>query len=660
MEQKVNKVNKNIKSKIIFTVLIAGGVLNDLVLRALTVGGPLYWKPIITSISMMTLIGVLSFLISNKRRNKVCISVSAFLGILNSVNYSYYKYYSSFISFSLFKQLKQFKKLGNSVMEAFDFKILIFLIPTIILIVVIKKLNKIESIHENIVDSKRQLLKPFTIGILLLSMVTMTLTSTDFSRLVKQWNRPYLVEQLGVYSYTVADFIKSFSFSVSLTKPPKLQQEEVSTIFEDLVEDNSNSRIENEYSNIFKGRDVYVIHYESAQSFAMEQEFSDGPVTPFLNKMASEGLYFDNFYPQHSVGTSSDSEFTFNTSLLPINNGTVFITHADREYMSLQKLLKKEGYHTMSMHGNVGDFWNRNIMYEALDYDRFYSKDDYEIDEEIGLGLSDMSFFRQSIDIIKGLKEEDKDTPIMATLITLTNHYPFNDLEHYGEFNVDHMEDTDIANYFKSFHYADKALQSFIEGMDKEGLLDNAVVVLYGDHHAKISKEDFTLLYNYDETTGEFRHRDDPDYVSISGAFNKQLKRTPFIIWTKDQKVNEVVSTPMGMVDALPTLGNMLGIFNPYQLGKDMMNLEDNTVVFPDGDWVNNEYFYSASSSKLYGIESNELIEEPEAIIAEVDVDKKIELSNNIIDNNLIRYFNVLLANNKPNGHIVESDIDKM
>lgn len=51
--------------------------------------------------------------------------------------------------------------------------------------------------------------------------------------------------------------------------------------------------------------------------------------TPFLKKLSLESLFFNNFYPQHSLGTSSDSEFTFSTSLYLINNRKVFIDHAD-------------------------------------------------------------------------------------------------------------------------------------------------------------------------------------------------------------------------------------------------------------------------------------------------------------------------------------------
>ena len=42
------------------------------------------------------------------------------------------------------------------------------------------------------------------------------------------------------------------------------------------------------------------------------------------------------------------------------------------------------------------------VMHERLGYNKFYSKTSYTIDESIGLGLSDKSFFKQSVPIMKG------------------------------------------------------------------------------------------------------------------------------------------------------------------------------------------------------------------------------------------------------------------
>ena len=658
MKIKLNKIKDNAvniaKNNIILILLITGAIVSDILLRAMTTGFTLYWKPIATSISMIILFSILSFFLAYKRRNLYYVVLSTVIGLVNAANFLYYRFYNSFISLSIFEQIKQLDDLGEGVSRSImDVRIILFAIPTIILVLVIRKLNKVDYFEER--ESYRikgEMFRAFSIGALLLTLVASTLTSTDMSRITKQWNRPYLVEQLGIYSYTVADFVKN-AFTPKITTLP---EEEVDFVLSDLVDDNIDSLKKNDYKDIFKGKDIYVIHYESAQSFAMDVEMPDGPVTPFLNKLASQGLHFSNFYPQHSVGTSSDTEFTFNTSLLPINDGTVFITHTDREYISLPKMLKDEGYNTISMHGNNGDFWNRNVMHRSLGFNKFFSQKDYEKDEVIGLGLSDMSFFRQSLEKIKEIKEYD-ESPIMATLITLTNHYPFDDIEKYGEFNLGYLEGTGIGNYLKSYHYADSALEAFFIGMEEEGLLDNAVVVIYGDHHAKISKDDYKKLYNYDEESDTYFTEEDPRYIEIDTVFSKELKRTPFIIWSKDYNLAKEIDTPMGMVDALPTISNMFGVFNPYQLGRDIMSVEDNTVIFPNEDWINEDVYYTASNEEYYSLESHEPIEDEDLININQDAEHKILLSNNIIQNNLIKYYNGVLAQNKNPIRIIEDNI---
>ena len=91
-----------------------------------------------------------------------------------------------------------------------------------------------------------------------------------------------------------------------------------------------------------------------------------------INKLVKESMYFDNFYAQNSVGTSSDTEFSLNTSLMPVNSGTVFVSYTDRTYISLESLLHDKGYYTFSMHANKGSMWNRNRMHPSLGYDKLY------------------------------------------------------------------------------------------------------------------------------------------------------------------------------------------------------------------------------------------------------------------------------------------------
>lgn len=317
--------------------------------------------------------------------------------------------------------------------------------------------------------------------------------------------------------------------------------------------------------------------------------------------------------------------------------------HADKEYNTIQKLLLDKGYHTMSMHGNNGSFWNRNIMYPNIGFEEFLDKKDFVIDEEVGLGLSDESFYRQSVEMIKERKNESQG-PVMATLVSLSNHYPFDDLDVYGDFDTGYLEGTAVSNYLKSMNYADRALESFFRQMDEEGLLDNAAVIIYGDHHAKISQGDYELIYNYDAETNVLTDKTDENYQIVDKAYLKQVRKTPFLIWTKDNSLQEKIVQPMGMIDVMPTLGNMLNINNPYGLGQDIFNVEENTVVFPNGSFLTKDYYYCSLALKVYDMESNDLLfseaEFNQQFLDKIQgISETLEFSSHIIENNLIKHY---------------------
>ena len=330
---------------------------------------------------------------------------------------------------------------------------------------------------------------------------------------------------------------------------------------------------------------------------------------------------------------------------MPAVSGTVFINYWDRKYVTIPNLLKEQGYYTFSMHGNNGTFWNRNIVHEKLGYDNyFYHTKDYEIDETIGLGLSDKSFFNQSVPKIKDIAKNNKN--FYGLLIMLTNHTPFSYIEPYSDYSVDYkvnnktypyLEGTTLGNYFKSVHYADEAIEEFLDDLDKEGLLDNTVVVIYGDHDAKIKKSEYEYFYNYNPITGKMLSTDDPDYHDVDYYEYELNRNVPFIIWTKDQQFNVEVEKVMGMYDVLPTLGNMFGFKSEYALGHDIFSVEDNIVVFPSGNWITDKMYYN--HQKQEGISLNPSVPVSVSYIEENSeyAEKIITVSNSIITYDLIR-----------------------
>ena len=640
----INIIKKDFLLEIFF---IMSNLLNALILRIVTVGNGLSISPLLMDLLFLILLSLLSPLFKRKNRGKFFITISVILALMCVINSIYYNYYSSFASISMLATAVFAKDVGDAIVQNVLKPIdLIYIWQIIAIYICYHKLKKFNYFNHEIKISKKEVVKKGLITafiILIISFFSMPLVA--WARLYKLWNRESVVINYGIYIYQVDDFIQSLTPQINSIFGHDNALKNVS----DYYEENKKETSENEYTSIFEGKNVLVIHYESMQTFPMYLSFNNEEVTPNLNKLSEEGIFFSNFYSQVGVGTSSDAEFTFNTSLMPSTSGTVFVNYFDREYISTPKLLKEKGYYTFSMHGNTGDFWNRNIMHENLGFDKFYSKDSYIIDETIGLGLSDKSFYNQSIEIIKNIKEE-QEKPYYGLLITLTNHTPFSDLELIDKYptTVDveidnqtvtrqYLNGTTMGNYLRSVHYADEALGEFINALDEEGLLEDTVLVIYGDHDARLSYNDFNLLYNYDPVTDGIKTEEDEGYIPYNKYTYELDRKVPFIIWTKDKEFNVEVTTPTGMIDALPTLGNMLGIKSDYALGTDIFSIKDkdNTIAFIDGSFLTSKIYYNTPKGEIYSI-SNEPITEDYIKERTTYSSDLIEVSNDIISYDLI------------------------
>lgn len=667
-QKQVKKIKKQLKkikeehiisqfcqNNLLLLTFIITSVINSTILRFFcmnSIENYLSIKAILADLIVTTFIGSFSFLFKPKNRFTYLLSFNIFLTLICIINSVYYTFYTSFASVSMLSLTQYISDVGDAVVEnVIQLKDMIYIIGPIALIIVYLRLKK--KNHRKIdikSERKRKTLKSLGFTGILLLIYLVTMNSLDVSRFMKQWNKEYIVMRFGIYVYQANDVVTSLQPKIS----SMFGYDKANKEFNDYFANISNEPETNEYTDLFKDKNVIVIHAESMMENAMRLSFNNQEVTPNLNKLASEGMFFSNFYSQVSVGTSSDSELTSTTSLLPTKSGTAFVSYSNRTYISIPKLLKEKGYYTFSMHANNADFWNRRKMYESIGYDRFYSKVDYKIDKEniIGLGLSDKEFFAQSVEKLKKInKEHDK---WYGLFIMLSNHTPFSDVEKYGEFPTDiketiveedgtekevvypYMEGTKLGNYFKSLHYADSALGEFIDELNEAGLLDNSIVVLYGDHDARLPRKDYNRLYNYDKENDTILDETDENYKEYDSYQYELGRKVPFLIWTKDMagtKLNMKIEDTMGMYDVMPTLGNMLGFYNKYALGHDIFNTrENNIVVFPNGNWVNNKMYYNSQKSAYLS-----LVEEP---ITEEEISNNTEYANKLLDvsNNIITF----------------------
>lgn len=657
-------------TNVLMITFVLTTVINSIIVRGMTIGNVFYIKPIIADLTIAIFVASFAYFFKPRNRFKYFFLWSIIFTLTCLVNAVYYKNYLSFASFSLLTTLTQLGGYTDALTEnILDFKDFIYFWQLFCLIFVHIQLRKKKYYPkvEKMEIRKIRFLNTIVVTLIMLGFFMSMLTSLDISRMKKQWNREYVVQEFGIYTYQANDLISYIRTKVNVM----FGYDEAAKSFREFYATKENDAHTNMYTNIFSGKNVIVIHAESIQNFLISDDNRDGKpasfngkeVTPNLNRLAKEGLYFSNFYSEESAGTSSDTEFTFNSSLLPASSGTVFMNYFDRQYVTTPKLFKELGYTTSSMHANRSSAWNRQQVHPNLGYDNLYFyKDAYEIDEQIGLGLSDSSFFRQSV---KHLKEIDKKNDKWYTLlIMLTNHTPFSDITRWeketgnvydvdykyegvdpetgkkGVISAPYMEDTTLGNYIKSAHYADNSIGEFVDQLDEEGLLDDTVLVIYGDHDNKLKRSVYNRYYNYDYKTDTVRKEGDEGYIDVDDYFYELNRSVPFIIWTKDMKgtkYNKEIKKVMGMIDVQPTLGNMFGFTNKYALGHDIFNIEENVVVFPSGNWLTDKVYYNSAKEEYRQIDLSNAITMDYIQYYQQYAEKIVEISNNIISYDLIK-----------------------
>src|SRR5574344_653779 len=655
-----NKLNKRFKAFLNFLqynkqfcAYVILSLLCCIFLRFYTIGNPTDIKPFLFDLAMSLIIGAFCFFYKPQKQFTYLFTCLILLTIVCVVNSIYYRFYSSFASFSLIAALGQVGEVGNAVFAKMDvWQFLYLLAPTSFYLFNRKLTNRdYFNFVAKFEKSKTLFKKVILAGSVVLVICIVTLSGTAFSRLAKQWNREYIVNRFGIVVYQINDLINTLKPTISTW----FGYDQALKSFNDYYSKNTISKSNNEYTNKFAGKNIVFVHMESMMTFLVNLKVNDVTITPNLNKLTEEGMYFSNFYPQIGVGTSSDTEFTLNTSLMPATNGTVFVSYYNRDYVSIPKLFKEKGYYTFSMHGNKAAMWNRDKMHPSLGYMDFYSKTSFNIDEVVGLGLSDKSFFKQAMPILENIETNNKT--YMGTIITLSNHTTFTNSEYFDQIDLtytttkynettkqneavtySYLEGTKLGDYIRSAHYADEALGEFINYINNSDKFNDTIFVFYGDHDPKLALSEFYNYYNFDKETGGIYTEENPNYVNYYYYANELNKKTPLIIWSKKTKLATNVNYYMGMIDVMPTIGNMFGIYNKYALGHDIFEIkDDNVIAFPNGNFLTSRVYYYNSKEEYKALNLDDPLSEDYINNCKNYTDKIIDISNGIIVHDLIK-----------------------
>lgn len=568
---------------------------------------------LINPIGIIALILGMAFFFSDHLKSKVILALHFVLSFILYGNLLYYRFFSDFITVPVLFQFQNVGGLSQSTLELMNWLDLLFLADVMILFVIIFRKN---MIRKKITRREKQ---PILIVSILMIVLTISASFIHEKHLFqKPYDRELLVKSIGNFNYHLFDILLSSKMSV---QSAIASSDEITEIKHYL--DQKQKKLEpNKLQGIAKGKNIFVISLESLQEFVINREIDGKEMTPFLNQLIKESYYFPNFYHQTAQGKTSDAEFMIDNGLYPLSGGSVFVRRPQNEFYSLPHILSEKGYYSAVFHSNTGTFWNREVMYESLGYDRFFSDKDYDVTEEnsVNYGLKDIPFVEQSIPYLQKLPK-----PFYAKMLTLTNHFPFI-LEEEDQVRASLDSNSNLVErYAATVSYTDEAMKIFFGKIKEAGLYEDSIFILYGDHYG-VSKNYYKELSTFLET-------------EITPAENVHLQKVPLIIHIPGQK-GEFIPTTGGQTDIRRTILHLLGVEPKKDLidfGEDLfMKGRKELVVFRDGSFVTDQYIFT--ENLCFDKETDEQIETDYCQPYFDDVQKELYYSDSIIYGDLLRF----------------------
>ena len=480
-----------------------------------------------------------------------------------------------------------------------------------------------------------------------------TEASSAYEIFLKPTNASLAIRNFGIIGYGLLD-IKEYLFPGDVTHTIEIDPDSIQSELEisvqsaidndtwlGLIEEESDEELNtlnkyfisndasttNEYTGTFEGKNVIVIMVESGNDILFNEEYY-----PNIARLAEHGYTFTNNYSPRNICSTGNNEMSAMISLYSINNNCTANVYQDNTYFeSIFNLFKDAGYSTNSFHGHYDQYYARDVIHKNMGSDAYYNAVDLDLDFQYSYGswASDEELMENYLEY---LAASDLSQPFMSFITTVTSHQPYNG-SGYGEayallFPEEYPQE--LKYYMSKLKVVDNAIGILLDGLDDLNILDDTVIVLFGDHYP-YAIEPATLNLELDYDAGLDSNADQVPLI----IYNSELESKEFLQYTS-------------YMNLTPTLANLFNLKFDSRLymGLDALSREyDSLVVFPDGSWKNENAYYNASTNEInYYTENMYTDEEILAINSKVRL--KLEMSSLAIRRNYFSYLENALNNN--------------
>ncbi|XCF04773.1 LTA synthase family protein [Tamlana crocina] len=394
--------------------------------------------------------------------------------------------------------------------------------------------------------------------IVIISVFFITNKQADFSK--NRYNNE--LAKSGIYSFFAAFRNNELPYNEFYKTIPKEQAfQTVKSSFSDSKNTFVNPREDAIYRSIVNSDsisrplkpNVIFICIESLSGSFLKTFGGKSNITPVLDSLANNGLFFENFY---ATGTRTVRGMEAITLSIPPTPGRSIVKRKNNQGLfTIGEVFKQQGYERNFFYGGDGYFDNMNTYFggngfNIVDRGRGFLLDksiattrtnieDDEVTFENAWGVCDMDIYN------KVLKEADKahetGRPFFDFVMTTSNHKPYT----YPEGKIDIPSG---AGRHGAVKYTDYAIGQFIKKAKQKPWFKNTVFVIMSDHCASSAGRWELDVQNY---------------------------HIPALIFNLPNQQPEKVDKLASQIDLFPTLFSLLNWdYESNLFGKDILSMQ--------------------------------------------------------------------------------------
>ena len=328
---------------------------------------------------------------------------------------------------------------------------------------------------------------------------------------------------------------------------------------------------------------------------------------PYYHGMKENTIKGQNLVCITGGGTAkTEYEFLTGNSVKRHPGMVPYVSYFTHDQYSLVSTLRAQGYRAVAMHPYKGSNWKRPTAYQLLQFERFYTEEDFAEDvERIRGHISDRANYEKIIELVE--EKESPDEPLFVFDVTMQNHGGYTSRSYSGavealDFDASDEDKTAVDRYLSLSKETDNALMGLIEYF--RGVDEPTLIVMFGDHYPTLP--DSFVEYLSGAPTKELSFEEKQKYYA-----------TPFFIWANydiPEKENVLTSTNFLGTMMLEQTSLDMPEYNVYlqELMQEMPALNHQGYVTADGTqvpWEDEEEPYKTLEWEYECLQYNNLAE---------------------------------------------------